>query len=191
MLVSKGIDLILAATIFTMRLLIYSVVLLLISITFSCGEYKKEWKTVTSDEWKASIDIPDYLEAGTEYSESAKIQGGNKYRNFYFIVDRVEEEVITDIHVLQSVKIHEFENGVKSLEVEDLADGEINGMPYKSQILLANVGGVGAIQENILYHHYFIQGKKGLYHMVIWHWEQWRENYVDVVPRMANSFKEL
>lgn len=161
-----------------------------ISLNFGCGEYKKEWKTVTSEEWNVSIDIPDYLEPGTEYSKTAKLQGGNKFRNFYFIVDRIEAPEITDIHVLQSIKIHEFENGVKSQEVEDIDDGEINGMPYKSQFLLANVGGAGSVQENLLYHHYFIQGKEELYHMVIWHWEQWRENYEDVVPRMANSFRE-
>ncbi len=167
----------------------FALAVLLLGIT-SCS-YKDEWKTINNLEWKIALEVPDYLESDHSFSPTAGIQGGNKYRNFYFLVDRPKAEATKEIQAFKKLRLSEFEAGVKSFEEVSSDKGEINGMPYESKVILANVGGVGAIQEDLLYHHYFVEGENAIYHLVIWHWEQWTENYEAVVPKIAASFKEL
>ncbi len=165
---------------------LFLVTLLLLS---ACS-YDETPRTVTvKDEF--TMELPAYLEELPGLNPEARLQYGNKFRNYYVLVldksadNQSFEQIVQEAHT-------ELIGLLKNPTQTDSLNMQINGLTTRRIRVDGIVGGNEGVSERILYDLFFVKGPKDkVYQMTIWTWYKWKEKYDQVTDRIANSFKEI
>lgn len=157
----------------------------------SC-KYSEEFRVVEKP-GEFSIEVPDYIKALDDIGERSTFQYGNKFRNFYIIIESKDKAVFTNTEEYAQNSLQQLMSSPNLSEPDtlDLKPIEnLNGLTGRHLTMTANIGNETVTQE-VVYHLLHLESKDQFYHIALWTWADWQEKYKTVIPQILNSFREI
>jgi hypothetical protein len=177
----------------------YLIILFSILVSLSACNTKTTYETVKTNQ-KYSLDLPSYLQQGTDLHEDATFQYQNLLKEFYVVVledDKTELSKLIDENGLKEIYPKNF-TGYSNLLVEGFkenpdvkldgkfTDWKIGTLDGKHFNLFAKLEDI-----NIYYHYTLIEGKDTYYQVMQWTLADRKDTYKEEMDKIAKSFKEL
>ena len=164
--------------------------LLLLGMLASC-KYSEEFRIIEKP-GAFSMEVPEYVKALDDVNGTSDFQYGNKFRNFYVVVEQRDKSPnfsTTDYaqESLRQLMAPATFTEPDTIELKEVTD--LNGLKGRHLIMTAKIG-TEKLNRDVLYHLLHLEGEKGLYHVALWTWAEWEEKYKEVIPRMLGSFQE-
>ena len=139
------------------------------------------------------MEVPEYIKKLDHLGDS-DFQYGNKFRNFYFIVEekpKNAEIASTEEYANQSLQKLMAASTFSEPDTIDLKQiTDLNGLKGRHLIMTATIG-KKSIKQEILYHLLHLESEDKYYHIALWTWNKWEEKYKDVIPQILKSFREI
>lgn len=184
-----------------MKILSSFYLLALLSVLFSLNACTTQttYETVKSDQ-KYSLELPSYLQKGTDLHEVATFQYQNLLKEFYVVViedDKAELNKIIDQNGIEEMYPKNFTgytdllvagfNENPDIKIDNkVTDWAIGTLPAKNFSLNGTLEGI-----DIYYHYTLIEGKNTYYQVMQWTLADRKDNYKEEMNKIAKSFKEL
>ncbi len=177
----------------------YVVVLIAFMVSLSACDTKTKYETVTTAQ-KYSLDLPSFLEQGTEMQEGATLLYQNLLKEFYVMViedDKANLHKVIDDGGLEELYPKTFIGYADLLAASFKENSEVN---IDAKFIDQKIGTLGAKHFNMLskiegidiyYHYTLVEGKDTYYQVMQWTLADRKDMYKEEMDRIAKSFKEL
>lgn len=172
---------------------IFSISLLAIFACSYSGEMKEVKASSNDGKVQYSIAFPDYmkLEEEKQFNEQASLQYCSFYRNIYTIVlDKAKTTSNENLTKYAQEELEKLEGVLKNSLRIDSSQIKINNRTAL-QIQLTGKVGEGEVEKRIFYRLVFFETKEHLFQLVLWGWDERREEYLEDFDKILSSFRLL
>ncbi len=174
-------------------------ILIFLVFFFSGCDTKTTYETINTDQ-KYSLELPSYLQKGTDLHDDASLQYQNLLKEFYIVVIEDNKEDLNNLideNEIADLYSKDF-TGYSDLLVEGFKENpdvgfdgkftewKIGTLDAKYFKLSAQVEGL-----DVFYHYTLIEGKNTYYQVMQWTLADRKDAYKDEMEKIAKSFKEL
>ncbi len=179
--------------IFLKLMIILAISLLGILACSYSGELIEVNVTSNDGEVQYVIAFPDYmkLEEEKQFNEHANLQYCSFYRNVYAIVlDEAKTTSNENLSKYAQEELGKLEGVLKKSLRIDSSQIEIDNKEA-IQIQLTGKVGEGEVEKRIFYRLVFFETKEHLFQLVLWGWDERRQEYLEDFDKILTSFRLL
>ncbi len=155
------------------------------------GELKEVQATTNDGKVEYAISFPDYMKLETEkkLGENASLQYASFYRNIYaLVIDQPQSTAKVGLEEYYRQELAKLEGVLNNPLRLDSSQATVAGNPAYHIQVVGKVG-EGEVEKRILYRLVFFEAKQHLFQLVLWGWDERRDDFLEDFDKIVESFQ--